>query len=51
MAALTGHRANILGADWTEQAVSVRVAVGFQGEADATVWTSQFGAPRPPRRQ
>ncbi len=38
-----GHRANILSPGWTEQAVSVRVAVGFQGQADATVWTSQFG--------
>lgn len=41
------HRANILGASWTEQAVSVRVSVDFQGASDVNVWTSQFGAGAP----
>ena len=37
------HRANILRPGWTQQAVSVRVGVAFQGRADANVWTSEFG--------
>jgi uncharacterized protein YkwD len=37
------HRANLLSPLWTDQAVSLRVAASFQGEAGAHVWTSQFG--------
>ena len=41
-----GHRANILRAAWTQQAVSVRVGVAFQGQTNANVWTSDFGGRR-----
>ena len=37
------HRRNILRPGWTDQGLSVRVDVAFQGVPDASVWTSQFG--------
>jgi uncharacterized protein YkwD len=37
------HRANILRPGWTDQGLSVRVGVSFQGQARVNVWTSQFG--------
>jgi uncharacterized protein YkwD len=41
------HRANILRAGWSQQAVAVSVDVDFQSLSDVNVWTSQFGAADP----
>jgi uncharacterized protein YkwD len=37
------HRGNILRRGWTQQGVSVRVGMTFQGEDQVNVWTSEFG--------